>query len=284
MNITAEHIRFLYTPRHESPREVFRDLSLTIHHGECVGILGREGSGKTTLLNILGGLIPPSEGTIRIDGADTNAARGREGIRLKMGFTFQFSEEQFVRETVSEEFGDMLGLRGVSPGEIASRMENSLLRMGLDPVAFAPRSPFTLSLGESRRLALALLIAIRPAAALLDEPTSGLDSSGVACAVRALRLLSNGGATVIIATHDVNLLAEVAGRVIILAGGVIAADKSAEEILTDEALLQRHGYGMPEVVSVASALRRDGRLDEQVVLRLDDLCEHAGLPPAFPLS
>jgi energy-coupling factor transporter ATP-binding protein EcfA2 len=262
------------------PREVFRGLTLTIPQGECVGILGREGSGKSTLLTILGGLIPPSGGNVRIDGADPRAARGREGIRLRMGFTFQFPEEQFIRQTVAEEFSDILGLRGVPRPEIPRRMEDSLLRMGLQPGVFAPRSPFSLSLGESRRLALALLIAMSPAAALLDEPTSGLDSSGVACAVRALRSLSRSGATVVIATHDVDLLAEVAGRVVILAGGTVAADGNAENILTDGALLGAHGYGVPEVVSVASALRREGRLDERVVLRLDDLCERSGVPPA----
>jgi len=284
VNITAEHIRFSYTPHHETPREVFRSITLSIPAGECIGILGREGSGKTTLLSILGGLTKPSEGSLRIDGADPHAGRGREGIRLNMGFTLQFPEEQFIRQTVTDEFRDMLGLRGVPPVEILSRMEKSLHLMGLDPGTFASRSPFSLSLGESRRLALALLIAIRPAVALLDEPTSGLDASGVACAVRALREMSQRGATLIIATHDVNLLAEVAGKVVILDSGAIAAEGRAEEILADEALLGAHGYGLPEVVTVASALRREGRLDGRVVLRFEDLCERAGVPPASGLT
>jgi len=274
MNFVAEHIRFSHTSRHEPPREVFRDLTFSVSRGDCIGILGREGSGKTTLVGLLGGLIPPRGGRILIDGIDPHAgSRASRALRLRMGFTFQFPEEQFLRQTVAQEFGDLLRLRGTPPERIQRRMEEALALMGLDPRAIAERSPFSLSLGESRRLALALLLAVSPEAALLDEPTAGLDASGVACTLKALGGLSRDGATVIVATHDVNLLAEIAGRVLILGDGGIAADGSAADVLMDGELLARHGYGVPEVVTVAAAMRREGRLDERQVLRLSDLLE-----------
>jgi len=282
MNFRAEHIRFSHTSRHEPPREVFRDLTLTISRGECVGILGHEGSGKTTLLSLLGGLVAPRGGRILIDGIDPHSGmQGRGAIRLRMGFTFQFPEEQFLRQTVAEEFADMLLLRGISRADIQGRREEALAFMGLDPGGMGERSPFSLSLGESRRVALALLLAIAPEAALLDEPTAGLDSSGVLCTLNALGRLSRGGATVIVATHDVNLLAEIAGRVLVLVDGGIAADGEAVEILTDDLLLANHGYDVPEVVSVAAVLRGKGYLNEGRMLRLDDLLKSPGLSGPF---
>jgi energy-coupling factor transport system ATP-binding protein len=263
MNFRADNVRFSHASRHAPPREVFRDLTLTVSDGECVGILGREGSGKTTLLNLLGGLVPPGEGRIVIDGIDPHAGlRGREEIRLHVGFTFQFPEEQFLRQSVAEEFGDLLRLRGVPPAGIPLRINEALTLMGLDSPGMREKSPFSLSLGESRRLALALLVAGRPGAALLDEPTSGLDASGVGCTLKALGGLRGSGVTVIVATHDVNLLAEIAGRVLILGGGGIAADGRAGEILRNGALLADHGYDVPEAFSLSGDSRQGGGGDE----------------------
>lgn len=212
-----------------------------------------------------------------IDGVDPHARPGgRDEIRLRIGFTFQFPEEQFLRETVKEEFADVMRLRGISPADCAERMHRALEAMGLDPAGIAERSPFSLSLGESRRLALALVLAIAPAAALLDEPTSGLDARGCACALTAIGSLRRSGATVVIATHDVDLLAEVAGRVLILGEGGIESDGEADETLTDGGLLKRYGYSLPEVVSTAAVLRVGGRLDGRPVLRLKELIERAG--------
>jgi energy-coupling factor transporter ATP-binding protein EcfA2 len=247
VNIVAEHIRFSHASRHEPPREVFRDLTLTVAGGDSVGILGREGSGKTTLLSILGGLIPPAGGSVRIDGIDPHSrSGGRENIRLRMGFTFQFPEEQFLCHTVAEEFSGLLRLRGVPAGEIAGRTGEALELMGLDPRHIPERSPFSLSLGESRRLALSLLYAIRPEAALCDEPTAGMDASGVSCTLNVIRELRKAGTTVIIATHDVDILSEIAGRVVILGDLGIAADGKSAAILFDGRLLARHGYALPE--------------------------------------
>ena len=247
MNFAARHIRFSHVSRHEPAREVFRDLTLTIAGGDSVGVLGREGSGKTTLLCILGGLVPPAGGSVRIDGIDPHSrGGGSDNIRLRTGFTFQFPEEQFLTHTVEEEFSGLLRLRGVPAGEIYGRRGDALARMGLDPQQTPGRSPFSLSLGESRRLALSLLYAIRPGAALLDEPTAGMDASGLACTVNLVRALRKNGTTVIIATHDVDLLSEVAERVVILGGLGIAADGKSGAILGDGHLLAQHGYSVPE--------------------------------------
>ncbi|HTY58157.1 MAG TPA: ABC transporter ATP-binding protein [Bacteroidota bacterium] len=279
MELVARQIRFAHRDRLRSPREVFRDLALTVPSGAAVGILGREGSGKTTLLNILGGLLPPDDGTVCIGGIDLRGgSENVKAIRLSVGFTFQFPEEQFLRPSVREEFSDLLRIRGVSAEETRVRMDEALALMGLDPGGTPARSPFSLSLGESRRLALALLFALRPGAAFLDEPTAGLDASGVLRALDVLGRLHGAGNTVLVATHDIDFIAEFAERVLILSNGAIAADGKSEDVLADTSLLSAHGYRVPEVVTVAEHLRKQGRLDAVHVVRRKELLERCKPP------
>lgn len=258
MTFELDHIAFTHKARHETTREIFRDFSLKVSRGERIGILGEEGSGKTTLLYLLAGLLPPTRGSIRIDGTDPHTdPHLRASVQRRIGITFQFPEEQFIRETVSEEFREVLALRDVAPIDVPRRMEESLRFSGLDPAAYSMRSPFSLSLGESRRVALALILAMRPEGILMDEPTAGLDASGTASTVRSLTLLGDQGATIITATHDIDLLASIAQRVVIIEGGAIEADDSAEAILSNVRLLTRHGYDLPEIPSTRT-LQKSG--------------------------
>jgi len=246
VRILAEHIRYTAGTKFGTSREVFRDLSLLVESGECLGVIGREGSGKTTLLNLLGGLVPPSGGSLFLDGVNMGAAPDRAGgIRRRMGFTFQFPEEQFLSPTVDEEFRSLFRVRGIPEGERDGRRDAALRAAGLVEPGTGARSPFTLSLGESRRLALAFVSALRPAAAFLDEPTSGLDASGAACARSIVEGLLAGGCTVVIATHDLEFLSGVARSVLILTEGGIAARGEAAAILADRSLLAAHGYPRP---------------------------------------
>ena len=248
MNIEAEHLRYAAGGKFRPSREIFRDVSLRIAHGECAGVIGREGSGKTTLLNLLGGLVAPSGGRVLLDGVDVwNDARAAGDVRLRTAFTFQFPEEQFLSPEVGEEFTSLLRLRGVPEREAEERRRLSLVEAGLVGSIDDRRSPFSLSLGESRRLALALVASLRPAAAFLDEPTSGLDASGAACAGRILASLIACGCTVVIATHDIEFLAGLATSVIVVEEGGIAARGDAGLVLADAPLLAAHGYALPAV-------------------------------------
>jgi len=243
MTFELHNIRYCWKARHAPVNEIFRDLSVQIGHGESVGVVGREGSGKTTMLTLLGGLVKPDQGDVRLNGADclSDKAYG-ERVRLKIAFTFQFPDEQFLCPTIREEFRDLLHLRGVTAEESQGRMVEALHAMGMNPETLCDRSPFSLSLGESRRMALALALASHPEAALFDEPTSGLDSEGTERAVQALRALHQAGATIVVATHEVDLLRHVVRRVIVLDEGRIALDGSAADFLRDPSLLRRFGY------------------------------------------
>jgi len=246
VNIQADHLRYAPGGKFGTSPEIFRDISLRVASGECLGVIGREGSGKTTLLNLIGGLVPPSGGSLVVDGVNMGSdSKGAGDIRRRMGFTFQFPEEQFLSPTVAEEFSSLFRLRGIPEEERDERRRVSLRDAGLGAQGIEGRSPFTLSLGESRRLALALLSALRPAAAFLDEPTSGLDASGAASARTIVEGLLGRGSTVVMATHDIEFIAGVARSVMILGGGGIVAQGEAGALLSDRALLAAHGYAVP---------------------------------------
>ncbi|MEW6510299.1 MAG: ATP-binding cassette domain-containing protein [Bacteroidota bacterium] len=259
MTFAAEHVSFAYRDRNRSAHQVFRDLCMRIAPGEAVGLIGAEGSGKSTLLQLLDGLLVPDRGEVMIDGIRILAGRDSDGsFRKRIGMTFQFPDEQFLCDTVVRECETALAVGGVPPGQVRTAAETLLRRVGLDP-AVGGRSPFTLSVGESRRLALALILASRREAAILDEPTAGLDADGVRLMVRELRALHEEGTTLIVATHDVDLVAETLERVIVLDGGTIVLDGRADVILCDDLLLSEHGYPMPEAAMVAQQLRQQGK-------------------------
>jgi len=273
MTFHLKAIAFAYREKHRgAPGEVFRDLTVAIDDGECCVLLGREGSGKSTLLFLLDGLLRADAGDILIDGKDRFAdPKEHQSVRKRIAMTFQFPEEQFLKPTVAEEFTDMLSLRGVRGDECAGRMTSSLIRVGLDASATAGRSPFTLSMGESRRLALALAHAVRPDAVLLDEPTAGMDAPGAAVIAAVLGEMKEQGATVVVATHDVDLAAEIADRVMILDQGRCAVEGAAGDVLTSASLLSRYGYGIPETAEEAEVLRREGAALPRGLLRRAEL-------------
>jgi energy-coupling factor transporter ATP-binding protein EcfA2 len=237
MTFDLEQIRVVHKNPGALYRELFRGLSLSVSAGECVGILGREGSGKTTLLNLLGGLRRPDTGVVHIDGMDPwKPRRNGPALRRRIGYTFQFPDEQFTCDTVA---GEITASGGSA---VAPAMKSMLRAAGLDPEVVLTQSPFTLSIGEARRFALALTLVRRPDAAILDEPTAGLDADGFASALQAIAELRARRATVIFATHDIDFLGACAERVVLLDEGGIVADGSAIQVLFDEPLLASMGY------------------------------------------
>jgi energy-coupling factor transport system ATP-binding protein len=243
ITFSVRHADVAFRQRHAAPRTMFTDLSIDVPAGQCMGILGQEGSGKTTLLHLLGGLITPDAGSsVRVPAGKETARVSPD--RLRLAFTFQFPDEQFLCKSVSEEFREHPALRGVAPSETADRMEQAMRDVGLDPDGFRERSPFALSLGESRRIAVALAVAGSPDAILMDEPTSGLDAEGISLVAETIRRETRRGTTVILATHDVDFIAMVAERIVMLSGGKIAADGSAAGILADTSMLRQAGYGI----------------------------------------
>jgi energy-coupling factor transporter ATP-binding protein EcfA2 len=251
MRFDARDIAHSYPSRFSPRPEALRGVTVSIQPGECVGIIGPEGAGKSTLLQVLAGLLKPDTGTLRIDNTEAwqPEAPGKD-IRRRIGFAFQFPEEQFFCESVSDELlyaHRTLGLPGKADAAGALRM------VGLNADDLLKRSPYSLSMGEARRVALACLLVLKPDALLLDEPTVGLDGAGVDLIQDLLLRLTKEGTTLLVVSHDLDMLAEVVTRIIILDNGKVEADGPVDEILTDELLLERHGYHLPEIVSLLKA-------------------------------
>lgn len=213
MNFELNAVRFAYRSKAYGRREVFAALTLSVASGECVAIVGEEGTGKSTLLQLMDGLLRPDEGTVCVDGKDIwQAPKRLAAVRRRIGFAFQFPETQFFSETIRDElaFASRNFGTGIPSDEQMSKALAELGLAGLD----LTRSPFTLSMGEARRVALASILLHNPEALLFDEPTAGLDASGCECVASLLVRLRDERKTLVIATHDDDLIALVADRTI----------------------------------------------------------------------
>jgi len=240
--------------------EALRGVTLTIPDGDRVAVIGPTGSGKSTLVQTFNGLIRPTGGAVLVGGQDIFAPKtDRRHIRQQVALLFQYAEQQLFEETVTRDVGFGPRNLGLDPEEVTARVEEALRLVGLEPAAFGPRSPFTLSGGEMRRVALAGVLAMRPRVLILDEPTAGLDPQGKADLQRLiLDLHARGGITLIVISHTMEEVARVAERVIVLAEGRVVMDGPVREIFARAAELEALHLAVPQPTQVLHRLRARG--------------------------
>jgi len=201
-------------------RDVLQNVTFDIHEGECIGVSGQNGSGKTTLLSLLSGILQPTNGVIHRKypkPVDRPRAAGRP--EQMVFHLFQNPERLFFAETVFEEIAFGLKALKVGQAELPAIVSRALEEVALDPGEFQQRMPFSLSLGEMRRLAFAMASALRPRLILLDEPTSCLDAGGYRTVFDVVNTLLSGGSTVVVASHDLPLLERLADRILVVENG-----------------------------------------------------------------
>lgn len=280
MTIELTDVHYSYPARQRGSSPALVGVSLVAGERECLGVVGPEGGGKSTLLSVMDALLKPDAGQVLRDGEDVwedpaDLASFRRGV----GLCFQFPEQQFLCETVGEEL-----LFGILPEDRDAMRGNAfqLLReFGLSPDAFLHRSPFSLSMGESRRVAIASSLIRQPHLLLLDEPSAGLDGKGLQQLEASINIAREHMATMVIVSHDLDFLASFATRVIILAAGSIRYDGPAEDLLFDRARLRAYGYDVPEIVEVIEQLRASGSNIRQRLCSIGELQAAAeGLPLA----
>lgn len=232
MNFSLVDITFSYTSKAFSPQRVFGRMNLSVQSGECVAIVGEEGTGKSTLLQLINGLLKPDSGTVSVDGDDIWAdSRCQREMRRNIGFAFQFPEQQLFCETVLDELMFTSRNIGHKSDKTSEDCITALQELGLDE-GFLSRSPFSLSMGEARRVALASLLVHDPQMFLLDEPTAGLDGFGIDIVLSLLVGLKSRGRTIVFASHEKELISRVAARVVMLAEGNVKKDCSVTEFLS----------------------------------------------------
>jgi energy-coupling factor transport system ATP-binding protein len=217
----------------KSRTEILHGIDLDVAAGSFVAIVGTNGTGKTTLLQAIAGVVAPPAGTVDILGLDPARADVRQLSRT-IGFVFQNPEHQFIRSTVAEELAHALELQRVDRAEVDRRVTRMLERFGLEGQRDA--HPFLLSGGQKRRLSVGTaLIAGAPVLAL-DEPTFGQDRERAAELLDIVKSLNDTGTTVLVVTHDLQLVADYASHVVVLADGAIAAHGPTSEVLSSDAL------------------------------------------------
>ncbi len=241
--IEVEDVHFTYP----SGVEALRGVSLTIRNGEFVAIMGENGAGKTTLVKHFNGLLKPTKGRVLVDGVETTKVSVATLAR-KVGFVFQNPDHQLFCETVEEEIAFALKNFGFSQDVIEKRVEWALNLLGLSQ--YRKTSPFMLSGGERKRVALASVLAWDPKILILDEPTIGQDYQQKEKLRQFILQMNAQKKTVIIVTHDVEFVAECNPRVVLMRGGKIVADGEARKVLTNPEILEQASLVPPQIAQI----------------------------------
>ena len=261
MSIELQNISYTYMPGTPYCRDALLDVSLTIERGEFIGIIGHTGSGKSTLVQHLNGLLRPTAGTVSLDGVNMHERKqALKSVRQKVGMVFQYPEHQLFEETVFDDVAFGPRNLGLSVDEVQERVETALTCVGLNFSEIAKRSPFRLSGGQMRRVAIAGVIALQPEYLVLDEPSAGLDPCGRdEIYAQILQLYRNTGMAVVLVTHNMEDVARMAKRLLVMDHGRIRFDGPPVDLFHDETIqLQDFGVSLPHVTSLLKTLRTHG--------------------------
>ncbi|MBE3574816.1 MAG: energy-coupling factor transporter ATPase [Firmicutes bacterium] len=248
------------------------NIELSVEAGEFVGILGHTGSGKSTLVQYLNGLLRPKDtGRVIVDGNDVGDRKvPLRALRQRVGLVFQYPEYQIFEETVAQDVAFGPTNLGLSPKEVQERVQEALRAVRLDPRRYGDRSPYELSGGELRRVALAGVLAMRPKILILDEPTAGLDPRGRDQLLELVRSWHRERhLTVLMVSHSMDDVAQLANRLVVLHRGHLVMNGTPREVFQRAAELEAIGLGIPQVTQLMIQLHQAGLPVDPACLTLD---------------
>ncbi|MDD4689517.1 MAG: energy-coupling factor transporter ATPase [Eubacteriales bacterium] len=236
-------------------RNALEEATMQINKGEFVGIIGHTGSGKSTMIQLMNALLLPTSGTVTVDGqVTTDKSTKLRDIRFKVGMVFQYPEHQIFEETVRAEISFGPRNQGLSGQELEDRV-NQAMEMVHIPQKWSELSPFELSGGQKRRVAIASILAIRPQVLILDEPTAGLDPASRDKLLKEVRnMRDNLGITVVFITHSMEDIADIADRIIAMDKGRVKFDGTPQEVFSHMEELDKMGLSVPEVTRLTARL------------------------------
>lgn len=261
MSIKLSNVYHTYSKGTPFERLALKDVSLNINKGEIVAIIGHTGSGKSTLVQHLNGLLKPDSGRATIDDVDITAKGAQaKNARQQVGMVFQYPEHQLFAETVFEDIAFGPRNKGFAEEEITKQVKEAMTFVGLDYDTFAQRSPFQLSGGQMRRVAIAGVVAMNPDYLVLDEPSAGLDPRSRNAVFREIMSLHQSrGIAIVLVTHSMEEAVKYADRLLVINNGAVLFDGAPAAIFSEHAgELVRVGMDVPQVYKLAALLRAQG--------------------------
>lgn len=269
--IQIKDLNFIYGQNTPFENSALKDINLNIKKGEFVGLIGHTGSGKSTLIQHFNALIKPTSGTILLDGEDIWADKSKiRSTRFKVGLVFQYPEYQLFEQTVKEDIAFGPTNMGLSDDEINNRVLESIELVGLNE-SYLDKSPFDLSGGEKRRVAIAGIMAMKPEVLVLDEPTSGLDPKGRKSILNHIKNYhKETGNTVIIVSHSMEDVASIADKVLVMNDGEIEMFDYTKAVFSNSNRLIEIGLNVPQITKIAIELKKLGIIDRDDIYTIDE--------------
>ncbi len=261
MSVIVKNLTYIYDEGMPFASKAIDDISFEIKDNDFVGLIGHTGSGKSTLIQHLNGLLKPSSGQIIVNGFNiTDKDLNLTEIRKRVGIVFQYPEYQLFEETVEKDIAFGPGNLGLDEEEISKRVRKSMEAVGLDYETYKDKSPFDLSGGQKRRVAIAGVIAMNPEVLILDEPTAGLDPGGRDEIFNLIKKLHrDNNITIILSSHSMDDMAKLAQTIIVMNHGKIEFMGTPREVFTSHAdRLREIGLDVPQVLELATKLRNKG--------------------------
>lgn len=260
MSIVIENLKYVYNEGTPFESIAIDDVNLVIEDNDFVGLIGHTGSGKSTLIQHLNGLIKPTAGSIVVNGMDiTKKGISLIEVRKKVGLVFQYPEYQLFEETIYKDIAFGPEKLGLSHEEVEERVIEAMITVGLDPEDMREKSPFELSGGQKRRVAIAGVIAMRPDILILDEPTAGLDPHGRDEILGQIKQIHRKNkTTIILVSHSMEDMSTLAEKLVVMNRGKIEFVGTPKEVFRHEDRLNQIGLGVPKVVTLMNALKAKG--------------------------
>ena len=280
MSIRLENVSYTYMKKTPYERTALKEVSLTIDKGEYIAVIGHTGSGKSTMMQHLNGLLNPDQGSVFVDDIDISG-KGQEAkkARNKVGMVFQYPEHQIFAETIFEDVAFGPRNKGLAEEEVEKQVKAALSFVGLEYDTFANRSPFQLSGGQMRRVAIAGVIAMDPDYLILDEPSAGLDPRSRDSIFREINELYQARKmAVILVTHSMEEAAQYAKRLLVMSKGKIVIDGESREVFRNHReALKELGVDVPQAVKLAELLRERGLSINNDVTKTEELVKQIKL-------
>ena len=272
MIIKIENLNYIYNQNTPFQVKALDNINLSIEEGDFIGLIGHTGSGKSTLVQHINGLIKPTSGKIIVDGIDVAADKGNLlKVRQKVGLVFQYPEHQLFEETIYKDIAFGPKNLGLDDEEVSFRVKKAMESVGLDYDKLKDRSPFELSGGQKRRVAIAGVLAMNPKVLVLDEPTAGLDPRGRDEILGRLKsLYEKEKLTIILVSHSMEDIAKLVNRIIVMHKGKVAMDGKTKEIFKDHKKLEELGLGIPQVTQFMKKFRMKGNEIDDTIITVEE--------------